>query len=224
MSDYSLTPPDPTPDDGADVAARYRDALRPVPVAVDAERFWYEAGRASVTPASRRGGWLLRAYAGAMTATAACLAVTLVAPRDDAAPAPGPGVAAVADADAPIVTSGAPLLVAEDSGAVRPVVARPEWLDRMLASAGASPRASYVSLRRNALRDSAALIDEPTSPAEDEPLSVGLEREAPRARQPATARRLLEEYLPPEPRRRRGQAPAEPPAAQAPPANPERVA
>lgn len=160
-----------------DLIARYRGAFDPAPPAIDERALWYEAGRAAAT--RPRGGWLLPAYSGAMTALAASLGWALLVPLEAET-----NVAPVA-APPTIVATPAPVeAIAVESNDPAPSPPLTPWAKLFpVTNVGTN---TYAARQQRMLRED---FDDDLGP----PLSGADDFEpAP----PATRERLLEEFLP----------------------------
>lgn len=203
MREPNPQPVDPSLND--ELRERYRDALEPKALELDEARLLFEAGRAAALPPSRSR--LLTAYSGVMTAVAAGLAAVLAWPVTAVESAP-PAVVAAPERPAPPSFAEAP--------ARQPAPPMPVWLDAWLGAD--RPLSPQLALRRRVMREGIDALPEPDFDGAASPDIETIPRE------PATVRRLLEEYLPP-----RGLRPAPRPDEPSPEADlrnnrPERVA
>ena len=165
---------------------RYRAALTPAPLELDAPAFWFEAGRAAARAERRARGW--QAYSLVSTAAAAVLAMALV--RQPPAPAP---TATAAPAPSMIVTAE-PVTPEEPQPIAQRIVERsaptpPAWA-RWFVAATPDPD-SYLGRRDLVLREGIDALPEP-------PRVEGVYNASLPIEPPPTAARLLQMYLPAE--------------------------
>jgi hypothetical protein len=161
---------------------RFRAALTPAPLELDAPTLWFEAGRAAARAERSARGW--QAYSLVSTAAAAVLAVALVrqpeAPTPTAVALPTPSMIVKTEPAAP---EGPPLIVNESPPTP------PAWALWFVA---ATPDPdSYLGRRDLVLREGIDALPEP-------PRVEGVYNASLPIEPPPTAARLLRMYLPAE--------------------------
>jgi hypothetical protein len=162
------------------LSERYRAALTPAPLELDAPSLWFEAGRAAARAERSARGW--QAYSLVSTAAAAVLAVALVrqpeAPTPTASPAPST-----------IVTTE-PAATEEPLPITQPSAPTPPAWALWFVAATPDPD-SYLGRRDLVLREGIDALPEP-------PRVEGVYNASLPIEPPPTAARLLRMYLPAE--------------------------